>query len=141
VWWYGYINSKKMNTTLMMKWIWKLFQGDNSTWAQIISAKYVEARDIFSGMSQGGSPFWKSLYKIKHFFKLGARHQILDGVRTQFWFDICMDLDRSEIASRTSLASVTTRLSRWQWLAIQIWVSVSVELSVNLRRTSGGNCE
>jgi hypothetical protein len=25
---------------------------------------------------------------IKHFFKLGARHQIRDGVRTQFWFDI-----------------------------------------------------
>jgi hypothetical protein len=78
----GIINSKKMNAALTMKWIWKLLQGDNSIWAQIISAKYVEARDIFSGMSQGGSPFWKSLHKIKHFFKLGVRHQIRDGVRT-----------------------------------------------------------
>jgi hypothetical protein len=72
----GIINSKKMNVALMMKWIWKLLQGENSIWAQIISAKYVEARDIFSGMSHRGSPFWKSLHKIKHLFKLGARHQI-----------------------------------------------------------------
>jgi hypothetical protein len=53
----GIINSKKMNIALMLKWIWKLYQGDNSLWAQIISAKYVEARDIFSCTSQGVSPF------------------------------------------------------------------------------------
>jgi hypothetical protein len=39
-------------------------------------------------MSHGASPFWKSLHKIKHYFKLGARHQIGDGARTQFWFDV-----------------------------------------------------
>jgi hypothetical protein len=71
----------------MLKWIWKLYQGDNSLWAQVISAKYAEARDIFSGTSRGGSPFWKALHKIKHFFKLGARHQVRDGRRTQFWLD------------------------------------------------------
>jgi isocitrate dehydrogenase kinase/phosphatase len=53
----GIINSKKMTIALTLKWILKLYQGDNSLWAQIITAKYVEARDIFSGMSHGGSPF------------------------------------------------------------------------------------
>jgi hypothetical protein len=53
----GIINSKKMTIALTLKWILKLYQGDNSLWAQIITAKYVEVRDIFSGMSHGGSPF------------------------------------------------------------------------------------
>jgi hypothetical protein len=36
----------------------------------------------------GGSPFWKSLHKIKHFFKLGAKHMVYDGKRTMFWLDL-----------------------------------------------------
>jgi hypothetical protein len=42
---------------------------------------------LFEGSRQGGSQFWKSLHKIKHFFKLGAKHMIGDGRRTCFWTD------------------------------------------------------
>jgi hypothetical protein len=83
----GLLNSKKMNLALMIKWIWKLYQADNPIWAQIIRAKYNSANNIFEGTGQGGSQFWRSLHKIKHLFKLGAKFEIRDGRRTQFWMD------------------------------------------------------
>jgi hypothetical protein len=42
----------------------------------------------FCRIRVGGSPFWKSLHKIKHFFKLGAKHMVCDGKRTMFWLDL-----------------------------------------------------
>jgi hypothetical protein len=55
--------------------------------AQLIRAKYPSATDIFSSSGQGGSQFWKNLDKIKHFFKLGVKHEVKDGNRTIFWQD------------------------------------------------------
>ena len=34
-----------------------------------------------------GSPFWRSLNKIKHLFKMGAKHSVRNGKRTSFWHD------------------------------------------------------
>jgi hypothetical protein len=73
-----------MNIAVPLKWVWKLFQADNALWAQLIRDKYTAATDIFSSSGVGGSPFWKSLQKIKHFFKLGAKHMVRDGNRTMF---------------------------------------------------------
>jgi hypothetical protein len=84
----GLINSKKMNIALLLKWVWKLFQEDNPIWAQILRAKYISADNIFAGSGQGGSQFWRSIHKIKHFFKLGATYHVNDGQRTLFWLDI-----------------------------------------------------
>jgi hypothetical protein len=76
-----------MNIALMLKWVWKLFQPENPIWAQIIRAKCDLANNIFAGSGQGGSQFWRSLHKIKHLFNLGAKHNIQDGNRMQFWMD------------------------------------------------------
>ncbi|KAK1666246.1 hypothetical protein QYE76_054405 [Lolium multiflorum] len=87
-----------MNIALLSKWIWKLYQDDDSIWATIIRAKYRDADNLFEGSGQGGSQFWKSLHKIKHFFKLGAKHLIGDGRRTFFWTDWwCQDRPIKEI--------------------------------------------
>jgi hypothetical protein len=83
----GLLNSKKMNIALLSKWVWKLYQDEPSIWASIIKAKYRDADNLFEGSGHGGSQFWKSLHKIKHFFKLGAKHLIGDGRRTFFWTD------------------------------------------------------
>jgi hypothetical protein len=66
----GLLNTKKMNLALLLKWIWRLYQEKDTIWARIIRAKYGDAPDLFSGSGQGGSPFWKSLHKIKHLFKV-----------------------------------------------------------------------
>ena len=75
----GITNSKLMNKALMLKWVWKLYQQDDSLWANLIRAKYLVNEDIFASSSRGGSQFWRSLGKIKHLFKLGARHSIRNG--------------------------------------------------------------
>jgi hypothetical protein len=53
----GLLNTKKMNLALLLKWIWRLYQEEDTIWARIIHAKYVDASDLFSGSGQGESPF------------------------------------------------------------------------------------
>ncbi|KAK1693140.1 hypothetical protein QYE76_009837 [Lolium multiflorum] len=81
------LNTKKMNVALLLKWVWKLYQPDGSIWANLIRAKYEDADNIFAGSGQGGSQFWKAIHKIKHFFKVGAKHEVRNGTRTSFWSD------------------------------------------------------
>jgi hypothetical protein len=83
----GILNSRKMNVALMLKWVYKLYQNDNPIWKHILRAKYNSVDDIFADSGRGGSQFWRSLHKIKHLFKLGAKHVILNGRRTQFLLD------------------------------------------------------
>ncbi|KAK1645894.1 hypothetical protein QYE76_063699 [Lolium multiflorum] len=64
-----------------------LFLDEDTIWARILRAKYADASDLFAGSGQGGSPFWKSLHKIKHLFKAGAKHKVRNGTRTSFWKD------------------------------------------------------
>jgi hypothetical protein len=68
------MNSKIMNISLMVKWIWRLFNENpsDSLWHRIIKAKYVGAMNIFNANPLGGSPFWRSIHKVKNLFKLGA---------------------------------------------------------------------
>jgi hypothetical protein len=79
----GVMNTKLMNISLMVKWIWRLFTEQH----RIISAKYPGAGNIFSSSARNGSPFWHSLHKIKDFFKLGARYSLGNGEKIHFWTD------------------------------------------------------
>jgi hypothetical protein len=85
----GIINSRYMNIALMSKWIWRLFDPSeqDNLWFKLLQAKYVNADNIFASSTQGGSQFWRSINKIKHFFKLGAGFLVGDGRRTLFWTD------------------------------------------------------
>jgi hypothetical protein len=81
------LNTKKMNVALLLKWAWKLYQQDDSIWEKLIRAKYVDAENIFAGSGHGGSQFWKALHKIKHLFKAGTKHEMRNGIRTNFYSD------------------------------------------------------
>jgi hypothetical protein len=85
----GVMNTKLMNISLMVKWIWRLFseQPESLLWHRIVSAKYRGAGNIFASSARNGSPFWHSLHKIKDFFKLGARYTLGNGEKIQFWTD------------------------------------------------------
>jgi hypothetical protein len=76
-----------MNIALMLKWIWRLYHEEHPIWVQILRVKYPSAADIFAGNENGGSQFWKSLHKVKHLFKMGASHVVVNGRRTMFWLD------------------------------------------------------
>jgi mannosylglycoprotein endo-beta-mannosidase len=85
----GVINSRFMNIALMIKWIWRLFHPSeqDNLWYKLLQAKYVNSDNIFATSTQGGSQFWRSLNKIKHFFKLGSRFVVGNGRKTLFWTD------------------------------------------------------
>jgi hypothetical protein len=53
----------------------------------IIRTKYADADNLFAGSCQGGFHLWKSLHKIKHLFKVGAKYEVRNGTRTNFWAD------------------------------------------------------
>jgi hypothetical protein len=50
-----------MNIARMLKWVWKLYQNDQTIWTQLIRAKYHAGSDIFfttgRAKGQGGSQF------------------------------------------------------------------------------------
>lgn len=81
----GVTNTKKMNVALMLKWVWRMLteQDDKLMWLQLLKAKY-GTRNFFASQAQGGSPFWRSLHRIKHLFGLGARFHLGDGVDIRF---------------------------------------------------------
>jgi hypothetical protein len=75
-----------MNIALLVKWIWRLFNNTHEAtlWHHIIRAKYPGAADIFGSNPQGGSPFWRTLHQIKHYFKLGAKFTVGNGSKVRF---------------------------------------------------------
>jgi mannosylglycoprotein endo-beta-mannosidase len=85
----GIINSRLFNAALMIKWIWRIFDRaeHNNLWFKLLRAKYMNVDNIFAENSQGGSQFWRSLHKIKHLFKLGAKFLPGSGERIFFWTD------------------------------------------------------
>jgi mannosylglycoprotein endo-beta-mannosidase len=84
------MNTRVMNVALLVKWIWRLFNDahEATLWHRIIRAKYPGAADIFGSNPQGGSPFWRTLHKIKHYFKLGAKFTVGNGSKVRFWTDL-----------------------------------------------------
>jgi hypothetical protein len=71
----------------MLKWVWRLYQEEDAIWAKILRAKCTDARNLFVGTGQGGSPFCKRIHKVKHYFTLGAKFSVRSGYRTHFWLD------------------------------------------------------
>jgi hypothetical protein len=84
----GILHTKNMNIALMVGWIWKLYQNAEGLWADLLRAKYLGNNDLFSPLvPTKGSQFWKTIQKLKWYFKLGAKHHVRDGRRTYFWLD------------------------------------------------------
>ena len=88
----GIINTKLMNVCLLVKWIWKIYQGSQSMWYKLIRAKYIPDGDLFSSKNKRGSQFWSGLNKVKHLFKWGAIHKVRSGEQTSFWSDVWLDV-------------------------------------------------
>jgi hypothetical protein len=84
----GVVNSKIMNLALMTKWIWHMLDGNNEDllWFKILRAKY-RVSELFSLSCSGGSPFWRSIHKIKEFLLLGAKFTPGRNSQVRFWID------------------------------------------------------
>jgi len=83
----GIINTKIMNESLLVKWIWKIHLQPDDLWYKILKAKYLGDNGFFDSTGAGGSQFWKGLHKVKHLFKWGASFTIGNGKLCRFWED------------------------------------------------------
>jgi hypothetical protein len=81
------INTRIMNSCLLVKWIWKIHQEPDELWFRLIKAKYLNGCNFFSAPSKGSSQFWKGLHKVKHLFKWGALFKVKIGLNCRFWHD------------------------------------------------------
>ncbi|KAE8817159.1 ABC transporter G family member 37 [Hordeum vulgare] len=79
--------SRGMNVALMLRWVWRILQGDGGLWLQLIEAKYLRGRPLLACSLANGLQFWKSIQSIKHEIRLGLRISVGDGFGTQFWLD------------------------------------------------------
>jgi hypothetical protein len=73
-----------MNACLLVKWIWRLYSGEQGLWADILRNKYLRDKDLMLDVHRPGSQFWNSIQKLKHLFRLGAKHRVFDGKATSF---------------------------------------------------------
>lgn len=53
----GIINTKTMNESLIVKWIWKILLEPNALWFRLLKAKYMRNRSFFATNDRGGSQF------------------------------------------------------------------------------------
>jgi hypothetical protein len=49
---------------------------EDSLWSRLLYKKYMHNKDFFSTKGQGGSQFWKGLYRVKHLFKWDAVNKV-----------------------------------------------------------------
>ncbi|KAE8768434.1 hypothetical protein D1007_60080 [Hordeum vulgare] len=90
---FGIPASRRMNVALMLRWVWRILQGDGGLWLQLIEAKYLRGRPLLACSLSSGSQFWKSIQGIKDDIRLGLRLSVVIGSGTHFWLDPWLDGD------------------------------------------------
>jgi hypothetical protein len=83
----GFLDTRVRNICLLSKWIFKLESESQDLSCQILRKKYMGNSGFFQSESKG-SQFWKSLHKIKHWFRMATLYLIGDGRKTMFWRDV-----------------------------------------------------
>jgi hypothetical protein len=62
----GILNTRFTNIALILKWIWKLYQGGDGLWVELIWEKFLGGKDLFSrAVPARGSQFRNTIQKIK----------------------------------------------------------------------------
>jgi hypothetical protein len=105
---------------LMLKWIWKIYQGDEGLWADLVNAKYLQGRDLFREPSppralNSGMPY-KRLSGTSNW---GPNTKSIMGCAPisgwtggQGW-DLCQLASRGSLAAATNLLLRCTRREPW----------------------------
>ena len=84
----GILNTRLLNVALLLKWVWRLYNGEaNDPCCQLLKAKYLCRCTFALAKNRQGSQFWKGLLKIKDKFKWGATFKLGNGKDILFWED------------------------------------------------------
>jgi len=83
----GIKSIRKMNISLLCKWLWKL-ETDNGIWQQIIKYKYLKNDSIYTVKHrQTYSAIWSDLLKVRDIYLQGRNMNVENGQKTLFWKD------------------------------------------------------
>ncbi|KAJ4755660.1 RNA-directed DNA polymerase (reverse transcriptase)-related family protein [Rhynchospora pubera] len=83
----GVLNLKLLNISLLLKWLWRLFEMPNSPWACLTRSLLASRMHTTPlAWTSRGSFFWKDLLKLRHIFSISTKFNLGDGRDTLFWF-------------------------------------------------------
>jgi len=82
----GILNSKILNESLLLKWIWRIYNADEKDLCcNLLREKYLRTRPLAKCSRTGGSQFWRGIQKVKDCFYMGASFSVGNGENTRFW--------------------------------------------------------
>ncbi|KAJ4769324.1 RNA-directed DNA polymerase (reverse transcriptase)-related family protein [Rhynchospora pubera] len=83
----GVLNLRILNLSLLLKWLWRLFEVPNSQWATVTRSLFV-SRGLTSPLSwtARGSFFWKDLLTLRHIFSIFTHFNLGSGKEALFWY-------------------------------------------------------
>lgn len=83
----GVKDTRKQNTSLLVKWWWKL-ETQKGVWQDIIRAKYLRRQTMTSFESKfNDSPICKAIVKVKEHYLAGRKVVLQSGNLTRVWKD------------------------------------------------------
>ncbi|KAE8821568.1 ABC transporter G family member 37 [Hordeum vulgare] len=83
----GIMSSKRLNITLLTKWLWRIANGDGGFWLDIIRSKYLQGQPLAFCQHCGGLQFWQSVIHLLPVLCIGSSISIGSGSNTLFWYD------------------------------------------------------
>ena len=83
----GIMCSKRMNISLLSRWLWRISQGHRGLWLDIIRNKYLRGQPLAFCQKSGGSQFWQSLVQLLPVLRIGTSISVGSGRSTLFWYD------------------------------------------------------
>ncbi|KAJ4818941.1 RNA-directed DNA polymerase (reverse transcriptase)-related family protein [Rhynchospora pubera] len=84
---FGVLNLRLLNTSLLLRWLWRLFDKPSSQWSTIVNS-VIATRNQQAPLSWTtyGSFFWKDLLELRHIFSISTTVNLGDGRNTLFWY-------------------------------------------------------
>jgi len=86
----GIINLRDFNTTLLLKWWWKLYLNPRRRWASLVAHSYRPVTGWWSDRcinNSSSSPLWKEMRGVNDIFFLALAMEVKDGRGMRFWED------------------------------------------------------
>ena len=87
-----------MNVSLLVKWRWRLLNGNIALWKEVLEARYGAIvggllEEGFSGRPSFASEWWKDIVKLGDFggpnwFNLGMERKVGNGLTSSFWNNV-----------------------------------------------------
>jgi hypothetical protein len=108
----GLLNTKKMNIALLVKWIWRLYQDEETIWARLLRAKYPGAESILTASGQGDPNSGKACINSSSTSPWALNLCLEMAVVPGFGWMFGVGPHLSRTGSCRSLRSVTIRKSR-----------------------------